>query len=175
MSVAATSRDRSVAGLARGSLSAWLMSVTIADRAGKCFPVHAHTQGYAFWKSGHVTIEEESPRAVVAKVRGPRTRDVRLEDDGGRLLVQCTCPARTFERPGCKHVWATLLEIDRRGALGGLRGTRANLPVAFLDRTTSEPTPTTSPPPTTTTATTTATKKKKKKNQTAKKTPRGAS
>jgi uncharacterized Zn finger protein len=118
------------------------MTVTIADRAGKCFHVHAHAQGYARWKSGSVSIEEESPRAVVAKVRGQPTRKVRLEEDGGRLLVDCTCSARTLERPGCKHVWAALLEVDRRGALGGLRSTRAALRVVFLER----PLPTVSPP-----------------------------
>lgn len=107
--------------------------ITIADRAGKSFPLHAHTEGYARWKSGSVAIEHESPRAIQAKVRGDQTRDVRLQEQDGRLLVQCTCPARTYETPGCKHVWATLLEVDRRGALGGLRGARTPLAVAFLE------------------------------------------
>ena len=107
--------------------------ITIADRAGRTFPLHAHTQGYARWKSGSVTIEQESPRAIQAKVRGDQTRDVRLQEQDGRLLVQCTCPARTYETPGCKHVWATLLEVDRRGALGGLRAARTPLAVAFLE------------------------------------------
>lgn len=109
-------------------------NITIADRAGKSFPMHAHAQGYARWKSGSVSIEEESPRAIAAKVGGSaQTRDVRLQERDGRLLVQCTCPARTFERPGCKHVWATLLEVDRRGALEGLRTARTPLPVSFLE------------------------------------------
>lgn len=117
-------------------------TITIADRAGRSFPVHAHAQGYARWKGGNVSIEEESPRAVRAKVRGEQIRDVRLQDQDGRLLVQCTCPSRTFERPGCKHVWAALLEIDKRGALAGLRSARTPLVVGFL-----EPKPTVDQPP----------------------------
>ncbi len=125
-----------------------ITAVTLADRAGKSFPMHAHAQGYARWKSGSVSIEEESARAIVAKVRGEQTRSVRLEDADGRLLVQCTCPARTFERPGCKHVWATLLEIDRRGALAGLRGARSPLAVSFLEAPPEPPAPTPAPTPT---------------------------
>lgn len=108
-------------------------AVTVADRAGQSFHLNAHQQGYAQYKSGGVSIEEESASVVVAKVRGQKTRMVRLEDGGGRLLVRCTCPARTLERPGCKHVWAALLEIDRRGSLAGLRASRAPLAVQFLE------------------------------------------
>jgi hypothetical protein len=109
------------------------MLIPISDRAGKAFPVHAHTHGFARWKSGAVSIENETATSVVAKVRGQRTRNVVLQEERGRLLVSCTCPARTFERPGCKHAWAALLEIDRRGALPNLRSTRAPLPVSFLE------------------------------------------
>ena len=109
------------------------MLTAIADRAGRSFPRHAHTNGFASWKSGAVTIEQETPTSVTAKVRGQRTRDVTFEDEKGRLVVSCSCPSRTFELPGCKHAWATLLEIDRRGALPNLRGTRAPLPVSFLE------------------------------------------
>jgi hypothetical protein len=115
------------------------MLTPIADRAGKSFPLHAHTEGFARWKTGAVSIEEETATSVVAKVRGQRTRDVVLRDEKGRLLVGCSCPARTFELPGCKHAWAALLEIDRRGALPNLRTTRASLPVAFLEAPTEPP------------------------------------
>ena len=108
------------------------MLTAIADRAGRSFPLYAHTEGFARWKKGAVSIEQESPTSVVAKVRGQRTRDVVVHDEKGRLLVSCTCPARTFEVPGCKHAWAALLEIDHRGALPNLRGSRAPLLVGFL-------------------------------------------
>src|SRR5262249_39698398 len=111
------------------------MTMLIADRAGKAFPIHAHTQGFARWKSGAVTIEEESASSVVAKVRGQRTRNVVLRLAAGALLVGCTCPARTLDLPGCKHAWAALLEVDRRGALASLRTTRAPLRVDFLEMT----------------------------------------
>ena len=144
-------------------------SITIADRAGKSFPLHAHTEGYARWKSGSVAIEHESPRAIQAKVRGDQTRDVRLQEQDGRLLVQCTCPARTYETPGCKHVWATLLEVDRRGALGGLRAARTPLAVAFL-----EPKPANEPPKETAKETPKETAKPPKKESKEKKEKRKA-
>jgi hypothetical protein len=109
------------------------MLTAIADRAGKSFPLHAHTEGFARWKSGAVAIQTETITSVAAKVRGQRTRDVVLQEAEGRLLVSCTCPARTFELPGCKHAWATLLEADRRGALPNLRSTRTPLKIAFLE------------------------------------------
>lgn len=107
--------------------------IAVADRAGRSFPLHAHTHGFARWKSGAVSIEAESERAVTAKVRGQRTRDVILREEKGTLFVHCTCPARTFELPGCKHAWAALLEVDHRGALASLRTTRAPIRVSFMD------------------------------------------
>ena len=133
-------RDHAGALAARRSLAVSRMtppppsprSVTLADRAGPSFHAHAHAQGYARWRRGLVVIDEESPTAVTATVRGPRPRHIRLEAEGSRLLVHCTCPARTLERPGCKHVWAALLEVDRRGALRCLRSTAGPLRVGFL-------------------------------------------
>ena len=130
-------------------------AIMIADRAGKSFLPNAHAQGFARWKGGNVSIEQESTSTVVAKVRGARTYDVVLREEQGKLLVHCTCPARTFDRPGCKHVWAALLEVDRRGALTALRERRGDVPVRFLE-----------PSPPATAATPRKTKdKKKKKNE----------
>jgi hypothetical protein len=123
------------------------MHIAIADRAGRSFPVHAHQHGFARWKKGQVTIEEESATAVVAKVKGQKTRDVVLREEKGRLLVKCTCPARTFDHPGCKHVWATLLEIDHRGGMPALRAARTPLVVAFLEAERAEAKPKDEAPP----------------------------
>jgi uncharacterized Zn finger protein len=109
------------------------MLIAIADRAGRSFPIHAHTNGFAHWKSGAVTIEQESERSVTAKVRGQRIRDVVLREEKGCLVIQCSCPGRSMDLPGCKHAWATVLEVDRRGALSSLRTTRDPLKVAFAE------------------------------------------
>lgn len=109
--------------------------LTLADRLGHAFPAQALARGFAVWKRARVVIEEEAPGRVTAKVRGTRTRDVVLEVQGPALFVRCTCPARALEQPGCKHVWATLLEVDRRAGLASLRAlaSPARLRVAFLE------------------------------------------
>ena len=48
---------------------------------------------------------------------GGRPYEVSITYDKGRLLVSCECPYfADFGR--CKHLWAAILEADRRGALG---------------------------------------------------------
>ncbi|HEV8148289.1 MAG TPA: DEAD/DEAH box helicase [Bryobacteraceae bacterium] len=51
-----------------------------------------------------------------ASVSGGNQYDVRVTLDHGRLLVSCDC-VYFSEYGKCKHLWATILEADRRGAL----------------------------------------------------------
>jgi hypothetical protein len=77
-------------------------------------------QGFACHARG-VEIQIASNTHVVARVRSKRTYDVDLRAVDGRLVVGCKCPARSYGLDVCKHAWAALLEVDRKGGLEALR------------------------------------------------------
>jgi superfamily II DNA or RNA helicase len=74
-------------------------------------------RGRAAAYRGLVRIVRGAPTGVWATVRGSSTYNVALTLEGNELHASCSCPY--FEGNGaCKHLWATLLEADRRGYLG---------------------------------------------------------
>jgi hypothetical protein len=103
-------------------------SISIAGRAGHAFPPAIMMQGFACHARG-VELSDVSPLRVRARVRSKRLNDVELRVDGDRLVIACTCPARSLGLDVCEHAWAALLEIDRRGGLEELRERRGILHV----------------------------------------------
>ena len=79
------------------------------------FPQLARKKGRAYAANGEVQVRSMTGDGIAALVRGQRMYTVEADLsslDAPRLT--CTCPA--WERWGpCKHLWATLLEADRRG------------------------------------------------------------
>jgi hypothetical protein len=80
-------------------------------------PARVRSRGEAYLHSGLVSLTERGPTRVVAEVRGRHDYAVVLRVDGGRLAVSCTCPAFDREFDPCKHVWATIVAVDRAGGL----------------------------------------------------------
>ncbi len=88
----------------------------LASRLAFQFEKRVQVRGVDLYQSRAVRVSEESARHLNAKVLGGRPYDVEISHDDGRLLVYCECPY--FDEFGqCKHLWAALLEADRRGAL----------------------------------------------------------
>jgi uncharacterized Zn finger protein len=85
-------------------------------------------QGFACHARG-VELCETTATHVRARVRSKRLHDVDLRATAGRLVIGCSCPARSFGLDVCKHAWAALLEIDRKGGLEDLRAGPGVLPV----------------------------------------------
>jgi SWIM zinc finger len=85
---------------------------------------------------------------VHARVRSKRIHDVLLRADRGRLIVACTCPARSFGLDVCKHAWAALLEVDRHDGLSDLRKTHGPLVVEAAPADVAPAATSPSPPPT---------------------------
>lgn len=112
--------------------------VKIADRVARAFPPLACARGYRYFDSHGVSIATLSDSECVAEVKGQRTQTVRLRIDDGRLCAICSCAAKTLGPPACRHVWATVLEIDRRDAFGVLRGTLRPLALSSIE---APPTP----------------------------------
>jgi hypothetical protein len=100
----------------------------LAARAGHAFEPLVMVHGLGCHARG-VEVVAATKTEVRARVRSKRTHDVFLRADAGRLLVACTCPAPDIGEKACKHAWATLLEIDRRGGLEDLRTSTTRLHV----------------------------------------------
>jgi len=103
-------------------------ALSIAGRAGHAFTPQAMLQGFVCHARG-VELPASGPARVHARVRSKRTHDVHLRAEQGRLVVACSCPARSFGLDVCKHVWAALLEVDRHDALGDLRKARGPITI----------------------------------------------
>jgi len=113
----------------------------LADKLTRYFDSAVRTRGRSYFASGRVRILSRSPHGgVEAQVRGTRLYQVHLELDrtGGGLTVgaACTCPYDDGLNGFCKHIWATLLEVDREGGFGPLPRT---VRMEFLDDDDDEP------------------------------------
>lgn len=97
--------------------------IAIADRVARAFPPLSCVRGFRYFTRNRVTLSEVSESGLDADVKGKRSHHVRLRVDDGRLAAACTCCAKVLGPASCRHVWATLLEVDRQGALGLLRST----------------------------------------------------
>src|SRR5665811_1432666 len=64
-----------------------------------------------------VRITEANQAHLFGDVQGTSRYPVRMTHQDGRLLVYCAC-AYFADFGRCKHLWAAVLEADRRGVLG---------------------------------------------------------
>lgn len=106
---------------------------SVADRVARAFPPLACVRGFRYFARRRVTLHGVTDSAVDADVKGTRVQHVRLRLQEGNLCSACSCSAKVFGPATCRHVWATLLEIDRQGALLTLRGTERALALGALD------------------------------------------
>jgi hypothetical protein len=90
-------------------------------------------RGFRYFTRRGVTLSNVTDASIDAEVKGKRTQHVRLRVAEGRLAAACTCAAKLLGPATCKHVWAALLEVDREGALPGLRATQRILALGVVD------------------------------------------
>jgi uncharacterized Zn finger protein len=109
-----------------------LRRASVADRVARAFLPIACVRGYRYFVTKRVALGARTASAVEAEVRGKRVQHVRLAIDEGRLATACSCSATLLGPAVCRHVWATLLEVDRQGALESLRATQRGLGLAPL-------------------------------------------
>lgn len=107
--------------------------VSIADRAARAFPPLACVRGYRYFARGRVELRGVTDKGLDADVKGTKVQHVRMRVEDGRLGVACSCAAKVLGPPACRHVWATLLEIDRQGLWPALRSTERVLALGALD------------------------------------------
>ncbi len=78
-------------------------------------------KGTDYFRSGGVIEMGGGEWSAHAIVRGTRDYRVELRRESGtdRFTGSCECPYYTDRGEVCKHIWAALLEADRRGLLAG--------------------------------------------------------
>lgn len=113
----------------------------VADRIGRAFPQRALLLGIEWFRTGGVEVESITDDAVAAAVKGKRRQQVRLAvaSSGKAIATSCSCHASTLEGAVCSHVWAVVLEVDRRGALERLRTSNRNARVVALEEKAQDP------------------------------------
>ena len=81
------------------------------------FDQFARERGRNYERLGRVRIVRSSVTEVEALVRGTRPYRVLVSWGAEGVRTYCDCPR--FETTPCKHVWATLIALERRGLVGG--------------------------------------------------------
>ena len=83
--------------------------------------LRTRVKGVDYFRSGGVIEIAGGEWSAHATVRGTRDYrvDLRRESGTDRFTGSCECPYYADRGEICKHIWAALLEADRRGLLGG--------------------------------------------------------
>ncbi|MEO6238488.1 MAG: SWIM zinc finger family protein, partial [Vicinamibacterales bacterium] len=83
-------------------------------------PGGSRVKGRAYHLEGAVRAITGTPWSADASVRGERTYAVRIDrGKNGAVTASCDCPYFQDRFVICKHVWASLLDAERRGFLLG--------------------------------------------------------
>ena len=90
--------------------------MTLAAKLAFQFEKKIQVRGQELYLQRAVKVVEATPSSFEAKVSGSRLYDVELTYSDGSLLIYCDCPYYADHGP-CKHIWAAILEADRRGSL----------------------------------------------------------
>ena len=90
----------------------------LSRQFSKLFGAGVRGRGLEYFASGAVHIDAGDNQRVSATVAGARDYHVQLAVKGAKLAVTCTCPF-FIDNESCKHIWAVMLEAERRQLLGG--------------------------------------------------------
>jgi SNF2 family DNA or RNA helicase len=93
------------------------------------FDSHIKARGAGYFRQRRVKIVSMVLRhEAFLKIKGSQTYDVRLRFDGfNQLMMTCTCP--NYKNGfNCKHIWASILEVDRHQFFDQPSTTLVNLP-----------------------------------------------
>ena len=89
----------------------------LASKLAFQFERRLQFKGLNLFHARAVRITDANQAHLYGDVQGGNRYNIRLTHEDGRLLVYCSCSYfADFGR--CKHLWAAVLEADRRGVLG---------------------------------------------------------
>jgi len=87
------------------------------DSLGRHIGQKIKSRGLEYFQRNSVSIVYIDSEFVSAEVRGSHTYDVDLERKNRTLIYSCSCPFFEDKFNVCKHIWATLLEMEKQGIL----------------------------------------------------------
>ncbi len=87
------------------------------ERIGRLVSQKIQIRGRDYFQRNAVRILFADPEFISARVSGTDDYDVDLERDDNTLIYSCDCLYFEQNLEVCKHVWATLLELERNGHL----------------------------------------------------------
>lgn len=93
----------------------------LASKLKNYFNSKTRSRGDEYFRDRLAEIEASSDKSVCVLVAGTYQYRVILALDGDILSVSCACPYFA-EHNLCKHIWATVLEIDKQRLLGAVAG-----------------------------------------------------
>src|SRR5437773_12553305 len=95
----------------------------LASKLAFKFAKHVQIKAHELFAARAVQVIEESPQHFWARVQNRGIYDVHLTYKQSSLQVSCDC--RNLEDFGfCRHVWASILQADRCGALSAAANAR---------------------------------------------------
>ena len=100
-------------------------------------PPAVRSKGSVYFANGAVVHADRAPGRVDAIVRGTRPYRVALRREGDAIVASCECQYFADRGAICKHIWATLLDVEREGSFEGASGPDAS--IARLKPSTTKP------------------------------------
>jgi len=91
--------------------------MALIDRLSKDFDEGTRARGLNYFQRGAVDLTRFTHRSIAAAVQGQKRHFVDVDWDCGFLEYNCDCDEFHGKGSPCKHIWATLLEAERRGRL----------------------------------------------------------
>ena len=89
--------------------------MSLASKLAFRFDRHIQFKAHQLFDARAVQVIEESPQHFWARIQNGGPYEVHLTYKQGSLVVSCDC--RNAEDAGlCRHIWAGILQADRRGA-----------------------------------------------------------
>ncbi len=87
------------------------------DRLSRFVSPKIRIRGKEYFERNAVKILFSDLEFVSARVSGSQNYEVDLEREKDSLVYSCDCPYFDGNSEICKHVWATILELDKNGHL----------------------------------------------------------
>ena len=90
------------------------VSMSLISKLSRHFGRGVRKRGEDYHKMGRVVIDSGTPNRVNARVKGSERYNVEISLTGPILRTYCSCPYIVSMDQPCKHIWAVVLESDRR-------------------------------------------------------------
>lgn len=90
-------------------------SPSLRRAAAHRFSSYARACGAQLARRGKVAVVARAPPAYALRV-GAESVTLALSRAGPKVRASCTCPLFALGLDGCRHLWASLVVLDRAGA-----------------------------------------------------------